>query len=265
MSGLSDLQTAFKAHLLEGAGEIVARVQSTPGLAAEVRLDIYRNAYHARLEEALATDYEALRAVLGEEAFSTLSRDYIQAFPSTHFSLRWFGRKLADFLTVHPPYLARPDLAELARFEWTLAEAFDAADAPIAAEADAARIPPQAWPDLRVSLHPSLRRATCRWNTPARWRELKDHAPASAPVMLSEPAQVLVWRDGLTTRYRTLPGDEAAALAAAAQGAVFAELCEALVPWNVPEDVALRAAGLLKGWLAGALVTGLDWSSGPTG
>ena len=56
-------------------------------------------------------------------------RSFIAAHPSVHRSIRWYGSELADFLIDRPPFAEQPILSELARFEWTLAEVFDAADA----------------------------------------------------------------------------------------------------------------------------------------
>ncbi len=257
MSALSGLQAAFKAHLFSGEPEIAAHVVDDERLGAELRLGIYRNAYEARLVEALASDFEALHAVLGEEAFGQLGRAYCRAHPSVAFSLRWLGRHMNMFLAQTPPYAQAGHLAELAAFEWALAGAFDAADEPVAGERDAAAVPPSAWPALRMRLHASVRLTECRWNTLGVWRAFKEGQAVPPAEPLPEPVCVLIWRADLTTRFRSLSPDEAAALKAVAQGADFAGLCETLLEWTAAEQVALRAAILLKGWLAAGLIAEL--------
>src|SRR5262245_32289965 len=46
------------------------------------RVGIYHGMYLLRMEEALATDYPALKHFLGDEAFRALVRGYVQAHPS---------------------------------------------------------------------------------------------------------------------------------------------------------------------------------------
>lgn len=257
MPGLTEVQAAFKRHLLIGDAGVAAHVVGTEKVDGDRRLAVYAQAYRARLIEALATDYSVLEALLGEEGFSNLCHAYIDAHPSAHYSLRWFGRHL-------PAYLRQvrhqdPHLAELAEFEWTLAGAFDAADAPVTEPSEVENIPDEAWPSLQIRLHPSVHRLTFAWNVLDLWRTAKDGKAIPAPARLPEPGACLIWRDGLSTRYRSLDPDENAALVAAASGADFAEICEGLLPWEQAEQpVALRAASLLKTWLTSGLVSALE-------
>jgi hypothetical protein len=253
VSDLKTLQVAFTRHLMAGEVDIAAQIAETPGPAIERRLSVYANAYHGRLAEALATDYEALEGILGEEDFARLCRRYVDTHPSTYPSLRWLGGDLAAFLERQRP--EAPDLAELARFEWGLAAAFDAPDAPVAGLEAAQRLPPQAWATLRLTLHPSVRRLDLAWNTMDRWRAAKAGEPIPAAQRLPEQMPCLIWRDALITRFRSLEADEAAALAGAADGESFAEICVRIAAFVADEqDVARRAAGLFKGWLEAGLV-----------
>jgi hypothetical protein len=245
MSGLRALQAAFTRRLLDGNPSVAEHIAATGGPSIARRLDVYANAYHARLIEALATDFQALEKVLGEEAFAN--------HPSTCPSLRWRGSRLPAFLA--QARIGKPDLTEMARFEWTLAAAFDAPDTPIAGIEEAGRLPAEAWPVLRLSLHPSVHRLDLNWNTMARWRAAKDGTDIPLAEHLREPGTCLIWREGLTTRYRSLEADEAMALEAAASGADFGEICTQLETFaGDQEATALRAAGLLKGWLGAGLV-----------
>ncbi|MCG6862296.1 MAG: DNA-binding domain-containing protein [Chromatiaceae bacterium] len=258
MPGLTELQAAFKRHLVIGDTSVAALVVGTDRVDGDQRLAVYARAYRARLIEALATDYAALKVLLGEEGFSNLCHGYIDIHPSTHYSLRWFGQHL-------PAYVRRirdrdPHLAELAELEWTLAGAFDAADAPVIQISEVDKIPAEAWPSLRMRFHPSLNRLTFTWNVLDLWRTAKEEKPIPAPEQLPEPGDCLIWRDGLSTRYRSVEPDESAALDAAASGTAFAEICEGLIPWERAEQpVALRAASLLKTWLASGLVSELEY------
>lgn len=257
MLGLKELQGAFKRHLLEADPAIAEHIVGSGALGEEARLGIYAYAYRARLEEALATDFGGLQGLLGEDAFHELCQAYIDARPSTHFSLRWFGAGLAELLAQAPAYADRPHLAEMAAFEWALTEVFDAANADCADASAAQAVPPQAWPTLRVALHPAVKLLRLEWNTPSLWRAARD-ATEEAPPLRQEPGGWLLWRQGLTTRYRSLDEDEAAALELVAGRGDFAELCECLEAWMPPDQVPMRAASLLKTWLADSMVHRLE-------
>jgi hypothetical protein len=73
----------------------------------------------------------------------------------------------------------------------------------------------------------------------------------------------MLWRQVLTTRYRSLDVSEASALDAMVDGGDFAELCDLLCSWHAPEDVPLKAASTLKGWLAGGLIVAAALSDCP--
>ena len=103
-------------------------------LGAARRLEVYANAYFARIHECLARDFAALAAAIGEAGFHDLVTAYLIAHPSRHPSLRFIGAALPDYLADAPqaaPFRRRwPWAADLARLEWALGCAFDAADAP---------------------------------------------------------------------------------------------------------------------------------------
>ena len=254
MPELKEIQADFQRHVLSDHAAITGHIVSTENLAGDRRLAVYCNAYRARLIEALATDYEVLSACVGDADFDTLCRTYIDAYPSVYYSLRWFGQHFPAFLRNR----YAENLGELAEFEWALAAAFDAADAPVAGEEVIRSVATEAWPGMRIRLHPSVDWLPLRWNTLELWHAVKDGAEVPGPGRCPGPVDCLIWRDGLATRFRTLEPAERTALDAAASGATFATLCERLA--DSPEagnDVAMLAASLMRTWLATGLVSEL--------
>lgn len=255
MSGLRDLQNAFKRNVLTGDEEFSQYIASTEAVASDVRLAIYGNAYYSRLEEALGNDFDILKQLLGDDVFSEACMAYIHKYPSHHYSLRWFGQNFPDFLGYKPDAGEHHWPAEMAQLEWSFVGAFDASDAQPMTEADAAAIPPEAWAELRIKFHPSVRRFTIWWNTLACWLAAKEGDSIPEPVRLSEPAQCLLWRHELMTQYRSMEADEAVALQTALAGGSFSELCGALAEeMQEQEMVPMRAAGFLKAWLAAGMI-----------
>jgi len=262
MISLRDLQSEFKQYLFDHDDKISSHVVGTTRVASDVRLWLYSNAYYSRLVEALENDFQALSVLLGEDAFVSLCHEYTRANPSTYFTLRFFGQHFCQFLRSHFDYKTKQYLIELAEFEWSFINAFDAADTDAINENDIASIPQEAWLALKMTLHPSVQLVKHTQNVRAIWCAVKDEKPLPKPERLAETDHYIIWRDVSTikTQYRYLEQDEAVALDVVSKGGSFVAICEALT--TVIEDqneIPLRAASLLKTWVNTGLLTGLSW------
>ena len=263
MKSLAELQHTFQDRVLNpGKAQSVAWISASGRAAPEIQLSVYSHAYVARLKEVLANDYPAVLMAIGEDHFSQLADDYIRANPSRYFSLRDFGRQLPGFISDARRQAAgcqdSPWLRELALFEWTLGQAFDAADAPVVTEQAMAAIPYPAWPELGFIPHPSVHRLDLEWNIPVMWQALTGDPPVPVTAECDRACPWLVWREQLVTRFRSMPVDEQRALDALRGGARFGEICEVLATLLDEEAVPLRAAVLLRGWIAQGLISGIE-------
>ena len=255
MTALPTLQGEFQDYLLDRPNHFGQRVKRSSNASEAALLNIYRNAYSARLVEVLGNDYPALKAMMGEEAFARMARRYIAAHPSRHPSARWVGARLAEFLRSDTAGEAEPALAEMAEFEWAQGGAFDAADSDPFGFERLAAIPAEAWPALRFHFAPSLRRLTLAFDVPALWLAVNEGEASGRPLVATpREAEWLIWRVGLEVRFRPLEPEEAWAIDAAKDGADFAALCEGICRWVDAEQAAFKAAELIKGWLDSALV-----------
>lgn len=251
VTALVDRQRGFAAWLLQRNPAMTPRVADSGGASSAARMRVYADGYRWRLLEVLGNDFPVLRASLGADRFDALAETYIAAHPSRHPSVRHLGERFPRWWASHDAVSA-----DLARLEWLQGEVFDAADAPACGIDDMASLLADAWAGLRLSLHPAMRRLRLRSNAVA---VLDAHARGERmPVLQAQPASAwLLWRVAFDVHWRRLPRDEAMALAAVARGDAFADWC-ARLPGPAP---ALRAASLLKRWLADGLVTGLSFSS----
>jgi len=242
------LQQAL-ARALEGDEPESGTPLLLPNREQAPRLDIYRHAYRARLTEALRSNYPVLHRVLGDEAFRQLALSYLAEHPSQRPSIRWFGDRLPDWSRHHPEALPHPALADLAAMEWALGLSFDAADATPLSFEDLARLPAGDWPDARFAAHPSVTLLHLQWAVEPIWRCLMDDESGSSDEPVAHAHTLLIWRQSLDTRWRSLEPDEADALAACLAGEAFSTLCE-------------RAAGIhgdeAPAWVAGALRRWVD-------
>lgn len=147
--------------------------------AAEGReplLRIYQQAYVGRLAAALRGNFGVLPKVLGDNAFDALALAYLYAHPSTHPSIRGFGHRLPGFMAERDDLVPHPALIDVARMEWALRTAFDAADQePIDAQA-LADVAADAWPSLVFDAVPGVRLFELGWNVAPVWRALQGDA-----------------------------------------------------------------------------------------
>lgn len=252
---LADLQRAFQDYVLASSAAFTGQVRDTSKADRVSLLDVYRDGYALRLIEVLTNDFPGVLAMVGVEGFDALTRTYIANHPSRHASVRWFGRKLADFLAATVPYARTPALAEMARFEWALGEAFDSVDAePIKAEAIMA-VPPEAWETIAFATIPSLQRLAFAHDVPPSWQRRAEVESGTLDVAaLDTPLSWVVWRPERASNFRSLEPDEAAMLEAMIERQPFPALCEALLPYVEEDQAAARAAGLLRAWVEEGMI-----------
>ncbi|HEY5851444.1 MAG TPA: DNA-binding domain-containing protein [Lysobacter sp.] len=242
---------ALQRRLLDrirGRPAAIDALLSQGQLSPQTGLNIYANAYGARLREALENDHAVLGTYLGDELWEVLCDGYIAAHPSRFRSLRDFGVHLPDYLTQARAFRPHPHIAELARFERRLLDTFDAADDTTARFEQLHDLPSAAWPTLRVRMRPGLQLHGVEFNSIEIWQAIKHGAVPPPPTAATHRHWVL-WRDGeRVTRFRSLDAPELAALNHGQGGGSFAGLCELLRHWHDDADVPSAALGCLSAW-----------------
>ncbi len=265
-AGLAELQRAFLADMRGAAPDAAMAHLASGGIPAATGIAIYRNAYAARLREALENDHPVLGRYLGDALWARMCDGYIAAYPSRVRSLRHFGESLPDYLADAQPFSDSPQLAELARLERRLLDCFDAADAERADWQSLVEMPDTDWPGLRLRFHPSVQSLQHAWNSIEIWNALKNDQmpPAAVREPDGETSGWLLWRDEeRITRFRSMAVDESLALRHFLHGGDFAGACEALLEMHPPETVPGVAIGVLRQWCDEGVVQ--CWRSGAFG
>jgi hypothetical protein len=220
---LAHLQQSFQSHLLKGDGAIAAEIAADPRFATSLRL--------------------------GMPHFARLITDFVKVHPSRFRSARAYGDELPEWLAARLSGPRATGLADLARFEWAVAGAFDAADDPALKAESLAAVAPARWPALQFTFSPTLRRLSVSSNCVAWWKFACAEQARPRRWRSTCTQHWLVWRADLAVFYRRLSRAENALLDAALAGRTFGELCEQL-------SGAAAAAALLHGWFDAGLIVG---------
>lgn len=256
MSRLADIQTDLQHYVTRGGDGARAHVVGTDAASADERLDVYFQAYRLRLIDVLEVDFAGLRSLVSKAEFTELALEYIDAHPSVHPSVRWFGEQLPEFLCTQAPWRDRPVLGEMAKLEWLRGRAFDAADGTPLKSEELAAVPTDQWPSLQFEFHPSAQQLMLHWNVPMIWQSVSNDAKPPPAKCHSQPIPWAIWRQELVVYWRSLDPAEDYAMSAFRAGEDFASVCNGLCQWHAEAEVPAVAAQLLRQWVGEGLITG---------
>jgi len=126
------------------------------------RLEIYNRQYWFRLADSLSDDFPGLIKLMGQTKFDALITEYLLRYPSSSFTLRNLGSRLAEFLR-EEPQLAHPNeemCQQMALFEWAKVVAFDGAAKP---SLNVSRVEGLEPSTLRLHLQPYISLLCCNY------------------------------------------------------------------------------------------------------
>jgi len=256
-NGLAAIQARMQAYVLAGEvaddAAVLADVQESDTFSAARLLATYHHAYRARLLETLRDTFAHTLSYLPDAWFDHLALAYVAQHPSRQTNLRWYGDTWADWLAGERLAAAgagdHPEVAELARLDWALRRAFDAADQPVATLADLAALPAEAWGEVTLAAQPCVAVLSLQHNTLSLWHALDRDEDVPEAKALPATMGVLVWRQGERPHFRSVSPQEDVALSAMLLGRPFGDICALLVERFPDEDVAMLASGLLRRWI----------------
>ncbi|MBA5777335.1 putative DNA-binding domain-containing protein [Stappia sp. F7233] len=212
-----ELQEEFAEALLQPGNPVPAGVVGPNGKAAEKRFAVYRNNVAVSLTAALKSIFPAISALVGEEYFAALAREFIRRHPPSSSILADYGRDFGDFLDAFPPLANYPYLGDAARLERAWLDAYHAADATPLDAGELGSVPQERLGSTRIDLHPSARIVRSRWPV-ATIVEANRSGGAMPNLSAAGGEDVLVSRPALDVIVTRLAPGEAAFLAALGAG-----------------------------------------------
>ena len=253
---LPQIQGAFQDYLLGRSDAVAAHVLGNARIGPADLLLVYQRGYGMRLAEALANDFPGLHGLLGPAVFEQLALTYVAAHPSHNPSLRWLGRQLPAYLTQQTDAV-HPLAAGMARFDWAVAQAFDAVNQPTATMAEVLALPAAAWESFRLTFAEAVSDIIADATIGDIRRAILRDEPVF-PAASGDEVRWIVWRQGEDVQYRTLAVDESAAFDLMQAGGNFGAMCQLLSDQYGNPNAALRSAQILKDWLDRGLVVVID-------
>lgn len=249
-------QQEFMAAML--ADEPATAAQWSERYAAG--LAVYRNAYRARLVDALRDTYERTARWVGEPAFRQAAAHHAITHPPQSWTLDAVGEGFVE--TLGALFARDPEVAELAWLEWAMHRCFCAADETAmdarAFAAATAEFAETDWINLRLRFLPGTRQRKMLHDIGGLWRGLAEASVGTAEIRQQEPCHYLVWREGLKPVFMPITALEGQALALMLGGASYGELCEKLAATIGEEHLVAAAGATLGRWLNNGIVAGLS-------
>jgi hypothetical protein len=249
-----------RRHLDVTLDDLESVIRRSRSLSSADRLEIYVNAYYARLMECLDEEFAVTRYALGDELFGAVSFGYLQSYPSRSYTLGQLGASFPRYLAESRLHAAAapadaganwPDFViELATLERSLYEVYDGPGTERGGTlnpAELGNIPPGAWGQLRLTLAPSLRLHEFDHAVHEYWAARKDGGEP-APCGPRSTKLAINRRDYVVERCE-LSDAEFALLTEIARGASLAEaIAVALASVAEPELVESQIGAWFARW-----------------
>ena len=221
---------------------------------AAARFMIHRGNVIESLAGALGHTYPAVKAIAGDGNFRVLAAAHVRACPPLKPQLLAYGAGFPAFVAGHEAAMRDfPFLADLARLEWAMNEAYYADEAPALAPETLGAIPPERLAALRLSLHPAARLVVSEFPLHAIWQAATAGGTAPDPARGGE--SVLVTRFSGPVEAFALGSGETAFLGAVAAGAPLENALAAAEAAEAGFDFAAALAACLSRGVFGAEVT----------
>ncbi len=250
------------------AGRIEEMICRSNSQTSIERLEVYSNAYQARLLEVLIGEYPALVHALGEEVFVGLAGGYLKEHPPRSYTLADLGRSFPEYLAGSRPVNQNEDgspdwadfLIDLARLERIYSEVFDGPgiEGQSTLQPDDVRgLSPEQWLTARLIPAPCVRLATFCFPVHDYATAIRHQQEPEVPT--ARPTRLAITRRDYILRRVELGEHEFIVVSALLEGQGIGDALERAVA-NYPGSVDELASDLkhwFRNWSAAGYFIGL--------
>lgn len=171
---LMEIQTWMKSILTNPRGVQDALVESNHWIdfinsneaPKHSRLDIYAEAYFARILEAFTIDFPLTSFVLGEDQFAKLVAEYLKVYPSTDSNLNNVSKSIINFISTYSHSQVIHDIVALERLAL---ESFYSPIDPVFDPQSLAALKESDWENIKFNLNSSLKFLSSSWPLEELW------------------------------------------------------------------------------------------------
>ena len=237
-------------------------ISRSEALSSVDRLGVYGNAYFARLLECMRESFPSMVHALGEETFDEFAFGYLQAYPSTSYTLNHLADRFPRFLQETRPdqesheqgVINWPDfLIDLATLELAFEKVFDGPGVENEQLVDAERlssITPEIWPEVRLRPVVCLQLLEFRFPVNAYFTAARKEEADDLPA--PEPEYVALTRRNYVVRRFDLSQSQYALLTALGDGMTVDEAIGSAA--DCFDGTMEELAGQLRQWFQ-------DWAA----
>ena len=219
-------QSAFVRALLDPELPPPNGVEASHGFAPERRFAIYRNNVCVGLVDALAERFPICLQLVGDEFFRAMAQCYVrERLPRTPMLFE-YGDEFATFVSDFAPARELAYLADVARLEYAVGQAYHAADAAPLSLDFLRALSHERLDSATAVLHPSTHVVASAYPIVSIWRRHMSDDKMT-PVELDQGEEALVVRPELAIKVAALPAGGSAFIDALTSGGTFVEAVNA--------------------------------------
>jgi hypothetical protein len=239
LRSLRDTQTALAAHLAgHDRADLVSAIAGDPR-AAPQRLQLHRHHVATSIGAALAATFPTVEAVVGQEFFGLLARDFMAGAPLADPVLSLYGERFPQFVASREEKHGLPYLADVARLDRALNVAFHSPFEPRLCAADLARLPQDSLPVLPLRLPAGFSLIESAYPLDLIWQASQPGAFVDSVDLAAGPVCLAVFRRPEDAAFAVLAPGEAAFIKCLSRGDLLVAAAEHAC--RVEEDFDLAA------------------------
>lgn len=181
MLALHDVQVLFKDGLLADEEGPIVDLVAGDGLGPGARLAVYRHHVLTTLTAALEGAFPVICGLVDRRFFAYAADVFIRRHPPTGPCLAEYGAAFPDFVAGFTPCARFPFLSDVARLEWAIHLAAEAAPTGTLDLAQLRRVGPLDMPSIRFAPRAGLAYVTSRWPVDRIWSAHQEETSEPLP------------------------------------------------------------------------------------